>query len=1279
MKCPNCNFKNPAKLRYCGMCGTSLTRPCPACGFSNPRRFNFCGHCGVRLEEGQLQIPLHEEEPQLALPTTLPALSPAPAVETLSPRPRLEGERRVATVLLADVKGSTELLEQVGTEAWVEIMNRVFQILENEIYRYGGKVDQFRGDGLVAFFGATSAHEDDPERAVLSGLEMQHAFKRYAQEMAEREGVDLNLRVGINTGEVIVTSVGNSQYSEDTAMGGAITIAARLEGAAEPGTVLVSDTTYQLVQSHFEWQPLGKIALKGLSQPLTVYRPLTYRPSLERPKYELASPLVGREEELQTLKDSVERLKSGAGGIILLTGERGIGKSLLLTELRHYFARQSALLAEARDREAPPAPLPESTPSDLEQLANGAAMQSAVSTEPSLSQEVVELRGRCRSYNQAQPYAIWLDLLQNWLGTDSNASKEARRDHLRHESHRLWGARMGEHYPYLVTLLDLPLEETFAERIRHLDAEGLRQQIFMAVRSWVEALAEQHPLIITLTDMHWADTTSLELLRYCLPLCDQEPVLWLLVFRPERTLPIWEFRYYVETEYPHRLINLTLKPLNKAQSRTFIELLIGANALSKETRNLIIEKAEGNPYYIQELLRALIAQGLLVRDCETCADGDAARWRLLRPVTSLELPDSLQSLLLARVDRLAPEEQRVLQMAAVIGQVFWSNVLQALAGDLPNLRAHLTALQRAQLIRERGRIPHMGTEYVFNSTLIRDTIYDGLLSSQRAIYHLQVAEHLEKRFAVEVLSQYHNLYFGALAYHYRCAGKTDKELFYTLQMAKHAREVYANSEAIEHYSHALELLDKIEQQQPVPDTLHTLRRQRFEILKDRQHVHNVLGQFEAMQADTHTLLQLARAMPEELIWLLDALLLQPAVGHFQNETPEHIQEAIPMAEEALQLAQQLNDRPREIEALIAMINQKLQLGDPGWQEIAERALELAQQVGDERYEARILLGMGHIYAMSDQPERSIEYLQAATALSIVQAPDDKPTQIALLDLLGLQYERNGDYYRLLTEYQHERLSMSRDIGHRILEAEALYNCGEIQGIYLGDYETGLIMLEASRSILKGTTGEARRLIRIAQIQANQYQYQEALANLARARELSGVRLAQVANLNLVTSIVYTTMWEETQLRAALELAEQTRQLTQNPLLSQQYAMAAACHETLAYLGLGQKSTDAATRQQHYQLALAASQKALAIFECFGFVQITECVSEEVLFRRSQALAANEQHAEALLYLERAYDEMLRKHALIPADTTYYHTYLHAIPLHRDIYNAYTAIEELSRE
>jgi class 3 adenylate cyclase len=724
------------------------------------------------------------------VPAPMQAVPPQPAAQVAAlvrPAPmQLEGERRLATAILADVTGSTDLLERIGTEAWVEVMNRVFHILESEVYRFGGEVDQFRGDGLVAFFGATSAHEDDPERAVLAGLAMQQALEPYAAELVERESIDLRLRVGVNTGEVIVASVGDRrQYSEDTAMGEAVALAARMETAAEPGTVLVSESTYRLVEPQFEWEPLGEITVKGVSQPQAVYRPLALRADARQlyrlQTFVLSAPLIGREDEFSVVKNRFEGLRAGRGGIVMVMGDEGMGKSFLVTQVRQHLVRDRALLVGARADDP--------CPDDLSPL------------------DLTWLQGRCRSYGQSSPYSMWLDLLRGWLGVREGESKVEIRDRLRRQAEALWGERLTEHYPYLVTFLSLPLEETFAERVRHLDAEGLRQQFlladgttptpepgdevanglrqqfFLTVRSWVQALAERGPLALAFEDLHWADVTSLELLEYCLPLCDREPLLWLFMFRPDRTSPAWEFRHRVETEYPHRMTGVTLPPLTEAQSCEFVEQLIGPDVLTAETCALIVDRAEGNPYYIAELTRSLVEQGVLVQDVEV------SQWRATRAVTSLDLPGSLQGLLEARVDRwLSPQERHVLQMAAVVGPVFWSEVLQALVVDVTSLgaaalRRHLTGLQRAGLIQERGQVPDLGMEYAFKSTLIRDVAYGSLLTAQRAVYHLKVAEHLEDLSGPETWVQHH----GALAYHYLQAGESRKELFYTIQAAEQAR------------------------------------------------------------------------------------------------------------------------------------------------------------------------------------------------------------------------------------------------------------------------------------------------------------------------------------------------------------------------------------------------------------------------------------------------------------------------------------------------------------
>jgi class 3 adenylate cyclase len=303
---------------------------------------------------------------------------------------QLEGERRLATIILADIKGSTAIGERMSTEDFIEILNQVLQILELEIYRYGGEVDQFRGDCVVAFFGTKVAHENDPERAVLAALAMQEVMKTYTAELAGREGIELRLRVGVNTGEVIAARIGDSRlYSEDTAMGQAVALANRLQTAAEPGTVLVSENTYRLTQPLFEWQPLGEIMVKGVSQPVAVYRPLAAKaiPGKLRGIPGLASPLVGRQAEFRTLQEAIERLRAGVGGIVTIAGEAGIGKSRLVAELRK------------RGR----------------------------STERHALQWI---EGRCLSYGATIAYQLWLDMLRELLRVAADAPQAIVHDAL---------------------------------------------------------------------------------------------------------------------------------------------------------------------------------------------------------------------------------------------------------------------------------------------------------------------------------------------------------------------------------------------------------------------------------------------------------------------------------------------------------------------------------------------------------------------------------------------------------------------------------------------------------------------------------------------------------------------------------------------------------------------------------------------------------------------------------------------------------------------------------
>jgi len=1224
------------------MCGTRLAQVCSACGTANPPEYRFCGNCGAAL--GDSASP--------AAQAALPVLAGMPAAQAEVSGASLEGERRIATVILADVQNSTDLMEQIGSEAWVDLMNQVLQRMETEIYRFGGVVDQFRGDGLVAFFGATTAHEDDPERAVLAGLAIQKTVKAYASDLTEQKGLDLKVRVGVNTGEVIVTSVGDRlRHREDTAMGEAISIAARMETAAQPGTVLVSQNTYQLTRAAFKWQPLGRIRVKGISQPIAVYQPLDPQqeeegtPAAGQQTTRLPHVLTGRTEEFNTLMQAIDDLQHERGRIVLLTGDKGLGKSFLLNQVREQLVKQGVLISEVC---SPPADAADDH------------------KEADLPKEVVWMRGSCRSYQQSWPYSMWLDFLQRWLSMEPEEPGEKVLIRLRQQCEGFWGSEFESYYPFLAALLSLPLEKNYQARLNQLDAANLQQQLFQAVRGLVEAMARRGPLVLSFLDMQWVDASSLELLNYCLPLSDSEAIILMAVFRAERNSPVWDFRHHVETEYPHRLTAIDLPPLTQAECNEMIDLSLGPDSLSSETRSLVIERSEGNPYYLQEILHNLIDQKVLVQE------PSRGSWSETRVISTLDLPSSLQSLLLARIDQLSANERHVLQVAAVIGSTFWYNMLENLLGDNHNdhLKDYLTSLQRDQLIQERRRVPTLGMEYAFNSPLVREVAYESLLNTQRVAYHRKIAEQFETAINDEDRKQYEVL----IAYHFGRAGIREKELEYTLRAGQQALNVNANYEAFGYFTRAIELLDELESETSDPTRLVPLYKQRFAALLARSGANYMAGRLEDGGADAKALLLLSDKIPGEPIYRIDALLAHPYVRN--AESLDDLIKGRPMIDEALELSQKIGDKRREMFSLIALAGNYHTSHDARWNEMGDRALTIARQVGDLRTEVDLLIGIGSAYGMDDLTQ-SKHYLEAA--LSISQKQNDKFTEMRLLSAISPQFERDGDYYRQLVDYEQKRVKLAREVGNRLTEGHALMFCGQIQAIYLGDYAGGLELVEQSQRLWEETTSRLFPLLRIAQIHTCMGNYDKALKTLEEAKPV-GERYFDMlgrAGLELVTSILYNALGDEAHLKSVLEISNQVTQLVTDNLVSRQYRMVAACEAAAAHLALGgflpnsqgtaKQSVD---RKEHLRLALECSQSALDIYKDFGFTQVVECTGQEILYRHSLALAANGQAEAAADFLGQAYEEMMRKHALIPESTPFHLSYLENIKLHREIRDRY---------
>jgi len=560
------------------------------------------------------------------------------------------------------------------------------------------------------------------------------------------------VRVGVNTGLVVVGELGSDLRVAYTATGDAINLAARMETAAEPGTILITEATHKPIAPLFETESLGRIEVKGKAEPVAVYRVLAAKDVAGRVRgiAGLESPLVGREAELAVLQEALGRLQAGVGGILTVVGEAGIGKSRLVAEAR--------------------------------------APSEAIHESP-----VHWVEGRCLSYGSSIAYLLWLDVLRSLLGVTVEDSPEAIRVALHDRVESLCGEGSERVCPYLARLMSLPLENDLASKLDEMDGQILKTNTFRAIETLIDCAANKRPLVLVCEDLHWADPTSIEVLERLLALTDRASVLLICLFRPLKEHGSWRIRETVARDYEHRHTDIWLKPLSASDSAVLVGNLLQVEQLVPRLKEHILEVAEGNPFYVEEVLRALIDQNAIARDDAT------GRWTATRQVATIPIPETLQGVLMARIDRLQEDTKRVLQMAAVIGRIFLYRVLAAIAEEERRLDQQLCTLQYQEMIRERARTPEL--EYIFKHELTREAAYNSLLKRDRRTFHRQVAEALERLFPERIQEQ-----LGMLAHHWERAQDTRKATEYLLRAGDQARIAYAHQEAVDFYQRALPLL-----------------------------------------------------------------------------------------------------------------------------------------------------------------------------------------------------------------------------------------------------------------------------------------------------------------------------------------------------------------------------------------------------------------------------------------------------------------------------------------
>ena len=901
MVCPSCQTAAPPGANFCPACGTRLAAACARCGGQLPPGARFCPACGSPAEGGG---PMAEQDRSSA-----PAVRPPPSAGDA------ETELRLVTVLFADVHSFTTLSERLSPEAITELMNRCFGSIIPEIARFGGSVDKYVGDAVMARFGAPVAHEDDPERAIHAALGMQRALARLGSELAPGPGLELRMRIGINTGPVLAGEVGAETHREYTLMGDAVNIASRLEHECPLGGVLVGETTYRLAWRAFRFDSPRPLQLKGKSAPVNAYPVLGEAGEAPEQPSGRAAPLVGRSQELALLSEAAERASAGQGRVVLVLGEPGVGKSRLLAELRSRLERPNGGLAFALAR-------CQSYRQNVAYAALGQLVRSAAGLEtvgdPSTGSELAPSASAGPSTSSGRAVASAAERLGAWLAGIFGQLPQA-------------AERVAEVREALLDLLGL-LPQTEAEQ---LEPRQRQARLARAFKDLVAALGARSPLALVVEDLHWIDESSLDVLDELVDALPGLPVLLLALSRPER-LPPWVSRSWYR--------QLTLSPLQGEQGHELLSALLAGWEVSPGLAQRLLERTGGNPFFLEEVVASLREAGAL-----QAVDG---QWALVDEERA-DLPATVQEVLLARLDRLERPVRAVLQTASVIGRSFGYRLLRSVSEANGALDDALRALRRHEFVFESvlgGPEPL----YSFKHAITQEVVYSSLLRARRRELHLRVAAALE-RAPGDGAEPPHVL----LAHHYLQAEAWERALPNLLEAARRAKQRYANEEALALFGRALEILERAANGQVAELEPGAARLAIFDLLSERQGVFGVLARYAEQRADLERMRGLAEAEGDDR--RLSDALNGLADSYYRTGDLAATRVA---AEAALGIKARLGDRAGEADALSNIAPLYAALGDFEAAKAANRrALEIREAIGAERGQIRSLdnLGVNHLY------------------------------------------------------------------------------------------------------------------------------------------------------------------------------------------------------------------------------------------------------------------------------------------------------------------------------
>ena len=729
MRCSNCKADNPDGLKFCNECGAAFKRTCAKCGFENSAAAKFCGQCAAKLEDGLSRSGATTDD------------NAAAQIDKSSIADQtIDGERKMVTALFADIKGSTELMADLDPEEARAIIDPALRIMVRAVRSYEGYVVHSTGDGIYAVFGAPIAYEDHPQRGVYAALEMQKKLREHADRLAKLGKPTIEVRIGINSGEVVMRAVETGGRLEYSSIGHTANLAARLQTLAPVGSIAVSERTRRLIEGYFELRPLGSATVKGISDPIDAYEVIGLG-TLRRFQVSMRRGLnkfVGREGELQRMRRPLELAMRGEGQIVASVSEAGTGKSRLLFEF------SKTLPAECKVLEA-----------------------------------------HSMSHGKATAWLPVIELLHSYFGVTDGDDAATRRQKIGASLAALDPA-LGDSLPYLLGLLGV-IEGP--DPLQMMDPRIKRQRTLEGIRQIILAESLRQPLVMVFEDLHWIDEQTQALLDLLAGSIGGARVLLLVTYRPEYRHEWSAKSHYLE----HRL-----EPLTGDDAEKLLSALLGDAAELRPLKSLIIDRTNGNPFFIEETIRALFEEGALQR---------TGAITLIKPLSDLRMPATVQGILAERIDRLSARQKELLQTLAVIGRKSPIGLVREVASGLKSeLDLILVELESAEFIyRQQGLVEN---DYIFKHALTQEVAYNSLLIERRKLLHERVGEALEAKLDDNVGDE-----LSRLAHHYSHSDNVGKAVEYLGRAGQQAIQRSAHAEAINNIRAAIRLVESL------PDSL----------------------------------------------------------------------------------------------------------------------------------------------------------------------------------------------------------------------------------------------------------------------------------------------------------------------------------------------------------------------------------------------------------------------------------------------------------------------------